>query len=48
LRAAIKATLAAGYRTADIASANTRVVGTRQFGEMLTAQLDEMLQRQQV
>ena len=48
LRAAIRATLAAGYRTADIASPNTRVVGTRQFGEMLAAQLDEMLQRQQV
>jgi 3-isopropylmalate dehydrogenase len=48
LRAAIQATLAAGYRTADIASPSTQVVGTRQFGEMLGAQLDDVLQRQQV
>ena len=48
LRAAISATLAAGYRTEDIASPGTRVIGTTQFGELLAAQLDDVLQRQQV
>jgi 3-isopropylmalate dehydrogenase len=48
LKAAIRATLAAGYRTSDVASAGTTLVGTREFGRRLAEQLDAVLDRQQV
>ena len=48
LRSAIRATLAAGYRTGDVATPGAIVLGTRAFGEMLARMLDGVLKRQQV
>jgi len=48
LRAAIRATLRAGYRTSDIASPGTRTVGTDEFGLQLHDQLGRVLSQQAV
>jgi 3-isopropylmalate dehydrogenase len=42
IESAVERTLAAGIRTADIASGNCSVVGTRQMGEAIIAELEQL------
>ena len=48
LRRAVAATLAAGYRTLDIATRGATVLGTRDFGDQLALQLDAILMAEEV
>lgn len=48
LRGALRATLRAGYCTADVAATGMKVIGTDEFGSQLHTNLERILDQQQV